>query len=61
MGRLIVVFKCKCGSDKCYREPAMVDLTFYEGHFHCLKCNQEYDYSDEELQLIEVAVQLTLF
>lgn len=61
--RLIMNFKCSCGSKKCYREPGMESLGVYEGHYHCTECNKEYDYASDEIQLALQydSVQLTLF
>jgi hypothetical protein len=60
---LVIIFNCNCGSTEYYREAGMESLTFSEGHFHCSKCNKEYDYASDEIQLdirLE-AIQLTLF
>lgn len=42
-------FVCaQCGSTKFYRHKRDYKLTHFEGHYHCIQCNREVDYCDDD-------------
>jgi hypothetical protein len=44
-----VIFKCiQCGSDGVYRHKSQYGLLFLEGHYHCIGCKKEVDYTDDD-------------
>lgn len=56
-------YQCSdCFSATVYRHKSMYKLTFLEGHFHCIGCKKEVDYTSEDFISKEQkkAIQLTM-
>lgn len=63
-GKLIIKFKCcDCGCENVYRHKKHYGLSFLEGHFHCLQCKKEVDYTSDDFYTEEIKkpFQLKLF
>lgn len=61
---IIQQFKCsECGCKSCYRHKSMYGLSFFEGHFHCMRCKKEASYATDDWTTIQQhkTVQLQLF
>ena len=61
-----VSFNCsKCGCVEFHRDQEMAESckNFYEGHFHCVKCDHEAGYYDDDFTITSdpVVIQQTLF